>query len=42
MHDIDRTFMEYTPEMGAYEHEQFQFAESEWSGESTKSSGKAS
>jgi uncharacterized protein (DUF697 family) len=36
MHDIDRTFMEYTPEMGAYEQEQSPFAESEWSGESTE------
>lgn len=34
MHDIDRTFMEYTPEMGASEHEQFQFAEAEWPGAS--------
>lgn len=41
MHDIDRTFMEYTPETGAYEHEQFQFAESEWSGESTEVFGES-
>jgi hypothetical protein len=34
MHDIDRTFMEYTPETNTSEHEQFQFAESEWPGES--------
>lgn len=34
MHDIDRSFMEYTPETGAYEQEQFEFAEAEWAGES--------
>jgi len=34
MHDIDRTFMEYTPETEAFEQEQFEFGESEWAGES--------
>jgi hypothetical protein len=33
MHDIDRSFMEYTPETGAYEQEQFEFAETPWAGE---------
>ncbi|MEQ6342561.1 MAG: hypothetical protein M3A44_13185 [Gammaproteobacteria bacterium] len=34
MHDINRTFMEYNPEAENYESEQFEFTESEWSGES--------
>lgn len=34
MHDIDRTFMEYTPEMTAFESENFEFDAGEWSGES--------
>lgn len=34
MHDIDRTFMEYTPETEAFEHENFEFSAHEWSGES--------
>ncbi|HTF95526.1 MAG TPA: hypothetical protein VL995_05310 [Cellvibrio sp.] len=34
MHDIDRTFMEYTPETGAFESENFEFSAQEWSGES--------
>jgi hypothetical protein len=33
MHDIDRSFMEYTPETGPYEQEQFEFGEFEWAGE---------
>jgi uncharacterized protein (DUF697 family) len=32
MHDIDRTFLEYTPEMESFEQEQYEFAESEWAG----------
>jgi hypothetical protein len=32
MHDIDRTFMEYNPETEAYQHEQFEYTESEWTG----------
>ena len=31
MHDIDRTQMEYSPEMEAYEQEQFEYGETEWS-----------
>lgn len=34
MHDIDRTYMEYNPEAESYESEQFEFAESQWMGES--------
>lgn len=34
MHDIDRTFMEYTPELNAFESENFEFDAREWSGES--------
>lgn len=33
MHDIDRTLMEYSPEMEAYEQEQFGYGEMEWEGE---------
>ena len=33
MHDIDRTQMEYSPEMEAYEQEQFGYGETEWEGE---------
>lgn len=33
MHDIDRTQMEYSPEMETYEGEQFEYAEGEWEGE---------
>jgi hypothetical protein len=33
MHDIDRTQMEYSPEMSALETEQFEFGEQEWAGE---------
>lgn len=33
MHDIDRTFMEYTPETSAFEGENFEFSY-EWNGES--------
>ena len=37
MHDIDRTQLEYTPETGSFETEQFEFGETEWSGESVLS-----
>jgi hypothetical protein len=33
MHDIDRTQMEYNPEMEAYEQEQSEYGETEWGGE---------
>jgi hypothetical protein len=33
MHDIDRTQMEYGQELENYEHEQFQYGEAEWGGE---------
>lgn len=33
MHDIDRTQMEYNPEMEQFEGEQFEWGETEWSGE---------
>ncbi len=33
MHDIDRSFVEYTPE-AEYEQEQFELVEGEWAGES--------
>lgn len=33
MHNIDRTQMEYSPEMEAYEQEQFEYGETEWGGE---------
>jgi hypothetical protein len=33
MHDIDRTQLEFTPETGGFEAEQFEYGESEWSGE---------
>lgn len=33
MHDIDRTTMEYSQEMGGFEMENFESGESEWSGE---------
>jgi len=33
MHDIDRTQMEYMPEMEAYEYEQYESGETEWGGE---------
>ena len=33
MHDIDRTQLEYSPEMGSFETEQYEYGESEWAGE---------
>ncbi|SDS16826.1 hypothetical protein [Pseudomonas oryzae] len=33
MHDIDRTQMEYMPELSAFETESFEYGEQEWSGE---------
>lgn len=33
MHDIDRTQMEYSPELSSFEGEYDEFAEQEWSGE---------
>ena len=33
MHDIDRTQMEYSPELEAYEQEQFEYGEAEWGAE---------
>jgi hypothetical protein len=33
MHDIDRTQMEYSPELESFESEQFEFGDQEWSGE---------
>ncbi len=33
MHDIDRTQMEYSPEMSGYEAQNLEFNEQEWSGE---------
>lgn len=33
MHDIDRTQMEYSPELSSYETENLEFNEQEWSGE---------
>lgn len=36
MHDIDRTFMEYTPETEVFQGEQFEFNEGEWTGESSE------
>lgn len=41
MHDIDRTFMEYTPETEAFEGENFEFSANEWSGESGEVFGEA-
>lgn len=34
MHDLDRTQLEFTPESGAYEAEQYEYGEAEWHGES--------
>jgi hypothetical protein len=34
MHDIDRTQMEYSPEVSNFEGESYEFGEQEWSGES--------
>lgn len=33
MHDIDRTQLEYSPELSNFEAEQYEFGEQEWSGE---------
>jgi len=33
MHDIDRTQLEYNPELSSLEAEQYEFGEQEWSGE---------
>jgi hypothetical protein len=33
MHDIDRTTMEYSPELETYEQEQFEYGETEWGAE---------
>ncbi|HSW11464.1 MAG TPA: hypothetical protein VLI06_01420 [Solimonas sp.] len=33
MHDIDRTQMEYSPELSSFETEQYEFGQQEWSGE---------
>lgn len=33
MHDIDRTQMEYSPELSSFEAENYEFGEQEWSGE---------
>ena len=33
MHDIDRTQLEYSQELENYEHEQYEYGETEWSGE---------
>lgn len=41
MHDIDRTFMEYNPETESYESEQFDYAESQWTGETGEVFGEA-
>lgn len=34
MHDIDRTQMEYSPELSSFETGQYEFGQQEWSGES--------
>lgn len=34
MHDIDRTQMEYSPELSSFEAGNYEFAQQEWSGES--------
>ena len=41
MHDIDRIFMEYTPETANFEEEQFEFAQGEWPGETGEIFGEA-
>ena len=33
MHDIDRTQLEYSPELENYEYEQYEYGEAEWSAE---------
>jgi hypothetical protein len=33
MHDIDRTQLEYSPELENYEYEQYEYGETEWSAE---------
>lgn len=36
MHNIDRTLMEYNPEMEQFESEQFEWGEAEWPGETSE------